>query len=268
MAALSQPTVGDAIKVMLDQGNYPYIKNNWRAEEEGKRGYIHRKVLKKHFKPVQKKHDISHLSARIGHTPQQEQFVLPFMLGLWMGLDIQGLNDNFDFPRSHGFGPEVDSFFAYERTAKMRDYLNSVQHNHHKVPVDPTSQTDWAIYFAAGLYLRTKIDRFKQAGMLDAPYDQQRAFCDAKPVTSAELYEAEDILDAPYALIKLSHKEWRAIIGIATGLREPAETPYPERMEALKETLDYVRLRQDLKPRFAQRIEAQAAQQGAEQPTR
>ena len=242
MAALPQPTVQDAIDAMLEQANGAYVKHSWRGD--GGRSYIHRRVVEDHFKPNDPKHEIPHLTCRRGHTPQQEQYVLPFTLGLWLGLDVEGLESR------------LDDGFDGMKNVNMHEYLRDANASQ-TVPVLPASKVDWTIQFAAGLYLRTKIDRFKQADMLQAPYAEQLAFChahadtDETPAPSyAEFYEADDILQAPYDLIKLSHEEWRSIIAVATGLREPKDTSYPQRLTAVQKTLEYTRLQQDIKPRF------------------
>ena len=255
MDALAQPTVEDALNAMLDQGNLPYLKTNWRGENE-RSHLFRRRGLKKTFTRNPLEHDIPHITGRIGHTPQQEQYVLPMMLGLSCGLDIAGLNVAYDPPEFHDFGEEVKTYFDFLKASLMRDFISSGLRYQRKLP-DAPSKADWAIYFAAGLYLRTKIDRFKQAGMLDVSYEEQRTFCNAHADTDEPLipsrewdYHADDILHAPYALIKLSPREWQSIVAVATGLREPTDTPYPQRLTAVKETLEYTRLQLDLKSRF------------------
>jgi hypothetical protein len=256
LTAIEKPTVQDGINAMCAQGNRDYYEHDWRGD--GRRSYLKRRGIEDKFPCIPPNHEIGHLLTRAGHTPQQEFFVLAFALGLDLGQNIE----RYELSGELDFKKYMDDWIQY--------YVGLAKPYQHvrRVPVDPPSKTDWAIYFAAGLYMHAKVDDFKAAGLLHADYETQRAFCedyakrDSAPKNSGILIgEAEDITHAPYALIELSKEEWRGIIAVATGLRTPEETPYPERLSAIKKVLDYTKLGQDLRgqPRFADLVAKNAA---------
>lgn len=256
MAAMRNPTVRDEIEAMCAQGNTLYVKN-WKGFKEGSH--------EPQFKPNRHTHEIAHLCARIPHSMQGEVMGLAFEAGLAFGLDLRQLS--------------AEGLAIYAKGAKegAEIYTASDGPKYQKEEVKPLSKRDWAIYTAAGMYLREKMDCFIREQMLRHSYQEQQEWCekytkrDQLPLHRAKqtlafpddfhLFDEENptmnaCMKAPNALIHLSPKEWREIEAVALGMAEPEQTAYPNRLAAVKEALVHVGMFFD-RPKFPEAHEAE-----------
>lgn len=246
MRDLPTPTVDGAIRAMRQQGNRVYSRAfgtgmEWRFKDYG-----------------EQYHEIAHLAGRFGHTTQMETFLLAFEQGLARGSGVSLCDATESTTLQDNFKAAVDYY-------NSRTYSNVYKDGN----ADP-SKTNQAINFAAGLYLRDRVDRYVAYGMMQKTYEQQAEFC-AQDVKSDEIiplrkpdYSWPDIAHAPYALTQLSSDEWREIVGVATGLTQPEKTQHPARMTAIKEALVHTGMFHDRPKSIAERIERERAEKDAE----
>lgn len=259
MEALPTPTIRDAIAVMHAQGSRPYFRHHWNGRAPSSLLYPHMEEAQ-FGSAVAPGHELIHLAGRVGHTPQQEMLGLPFNLGFHYGVGVRH------------FTPARVLYDLNETKAETKAFYIETGLRYQREAPEPLSQRDWAVYFAAGLYLRERVEQFKAADLLKAPYRVQQQFCatyadsDAPVISSTdERYNANDLLDAPYALATLSAKEWRAIEAVALGLvdpeteRDPARNPYPQRMAGIKQALVVSGMFHDVRRGHADRVRDAAA---------
>ncbi len=249
MAQLEAPTVRDAIEAMRRKGNRPFFEYPWN----GKSLSLNAKQIEDPFRgqpaPI---HEIAHIFGRVAHTPQQEQFGIPFDFGLLTGMGIVKV----PFDQMQVYFDAKEERIAYYKTMSKAYQAHAV---------DTASERNWAVNFAAGVYLREKIDCFRAKRAELGSYQQQRDFCkayatrDHEPDQNPEFgYQGEDILDAPYDLIKLTPAEWKSIEAVATNLMSPRDTPYPGRLTAVLEALLATCEYYNAKPVFERMVQDQA----------
>lgn len=249
MAGLAEPTVRDATSFMRAQGNTAYVKAFGTRRE------------KPMSNNVEQLHEVSHLAARLGHCMQNEAAMIYFQVGLKHGPGfVMASSEKVD-----------DLHSKIEATEK---YYRKIASGWYETSPNNTSNASKAVYFAAGMYLSEKIDRFLAAGLLDKPYAERQAFCRdygdgdhvPDPMASTDKWldrhfldpegpKWKDISDAPYALLKLTKQEWRAIEAVALNIAPPEQTKYPQRMQAIKDALIRVGLAYDRPKSIAEREE-------------
>lgn len=245
-------TVRDLINAMGNKGNDDFIKGFPGHHQNAKKDQAY------HLDYSYARHEIAHICPRIAHSPQQEFLQLAFEGGMAAG------------PRIKDAGPVHLLQLSVSRDRAIKRYTkNMKEYTDHKP--EPITKRNWAIYTAAGMYLREKIDRYiNEQGNGGA--QQKRDYCadyrlktkdaDLTELTDYQKKKYEDplyfeqILNAPARLILLSKAEWRAIEAVALGMREPEETDYPKRMEAIKQALEKTDLLFD-KPKFAEKLRAE-----------
>ncbi len=242
MARTWRPTVKDAVAYMRQMGNKTYYEHWKYLGEEGRR---------EKFDDTHIGHEISHLAGRFAHTIQGEHFGVAFEAGLTYGIS-RSIQENASTQARRDIDVNVSRCFR-------------IAEQWQKGPAERAVKRDEAVYFAAGLYLREKMEMFLQTGMLDRPYREQKKFCtdyahrNHVPLRLTNGKNGGEVMDmlasAPYDLIKLSREEWRAITAVATGLAEPRDTPYPDRLSAIKQALVHVGLFHDMKPVFEKAAE-------------
>lgn len=234
--ALENPTIADAARVMQEMGNVGWFDADPNATYE--------KVREIEFEAGSTLHEAGHIMAYAGHTPYQEGFAGALMegFGLAHSDDMQEAFDS--LARTQGFYKRSGRNFYRENFDKIAD----------KITYQPR---DTAINYAAGIYLYQKINALFNQPEDKQTYEARLAFSQdyakhdiydaAAPKTSAEEREDKDQYDAlPADLLKLSRKEWRAIIAVATGLHDAKDTPYPNRLQPIQEKLTAMDIRHDI----------------------
>lgn len=239
LAGIENPTIAHAIKVMQQQGNREFIESL---------PYLKQNLIQEQFEEVfPEYHEVTHLTAKIPHTPFGEELVFPLELAL-------------EKTPYHRVKYKMDDLFhQYTQT----------DHKRYEDVNDATRRTindrDKSIYYAAGLYLRQKIENYFAMGMQDLSYGEQLNFSreysdflnDSPPMNEDVEIPYDKFLDAPYELITLSRGEWRAITAVATGMKRPQDTGYPERMEPIKEALVESKLFHDLRQKWRKNFETE-----------
>jgi hypothetical protein len=233
-------TVQDAINAMVWQGNGLY---SMRFGGDKQRPFSD-KAKDRQF------HEVGHICGRFGHTMQMENSLLAFEEGLLHGPGMVTYTpaDTALLHTSLKGTEEVDN-------VKLGDKWHDPIHG-------SPSCLDRAVYFAAGMYLHQKIESFKRHGLMQVPYKTQKAFClsyareddfsSIWPLRNRD--DWDDIGKAPYALIKLTRQEWRAITAVALGLKQPEETPYGGRLMPIKKALEHIGYFYDAKPEFTSAV--------------
>ena len=250
MAAMEKPRVIHAMEAMRRKGNKLYI----RAFKE-----IDKDVLQKKFDPVYTLHEITHIAGNIGHTPDHEFWGMAMELGVLYGAELKDAHPT--------------DVIAHKKTMEdAQTHYEELWKNSHapETKYTPVSKRDMAIYTAAGMYLRQKIEAYV-LNCEDMRYNAQQQFCndytkhDSEPVKQHSLRaDAEDrryfdrIQRAPYDLLRISKEEWRAIEGVALGMTEPRDTMYPERLAPIKEALIHADLFFD-RPKFVEELKKKQA---------
>ena len=179
-----------------------------------------------------------------------------------------------DFPNA------MDHDFFHEEHPKKHYEENPAKH---------ASKRDWAIHLAEGMYLREKMDRIVIEALPNTPkgetprqryarlkkfsddYSQRDHQPDYNYSTNEKLHASKQLdfkedftmlddqnevmfqcMHVPNAVVHLSEEERRAIKAVALGIAEPKDTPYPQRMNAIKEALVHVGMFFDQKEYAAQ----------------
>lgn len=240
---LDQPTVNDVIEIMRKRGNTEYSKAF---------GTKHERPFSRN---VSQLHEVAHLSSRVGHALQQEESQYAFQSGLACGPGI-AIADDEHITELHRDMKETEY--------KYVDIAEGWGEKKH----DPSSKATRAVNFAAGVYLRCKIDLFIQQRMMDKGYEEQKNFCDEFESSRIPLVrkphglrEWNDIGHCPYNLIKLSRDEWRAIEAVALGMVSPEQTFNPQRLGMVKEALTRTGLFYDRPASMAEREERRRIEQ-------
>lgn len=232
MATRPEPTLANAIHVMMREGNRSYMQTFPGMDTS--------KIEEPFAMTPSLSHEMTHIVARIGHTPQQEMVGLMFDIGFTQG--TQGaLRDPSAFRGHIVYGVE-----SYHNTGQP--YLLD---KNEEIPRANARQQ--AIYLAAGMYLRQKIDAYNRFGLPDKTYALQKRFADAYAVhePTQEEYGAPSLAfltrppqllheHSPYALCKLDDAEWKAIIAVTTGIKTPDQTAYAERLTPIVNALNAV----------------------------
>lgn len=258
MQAKSHPTVNDAMRAARWSGNTVYHKAFGTAHEWP----LSNKVAQIH--------EVAHLAGCIGHTMQHEAFEDIFQRGLTIGSGIRRGTPEEQADIMHKIGVQFQ--------LHVRDTQSWDEWRH-----DAASKISAAVYMAAGMYLRDKIDAFAHAELLGLPkteYGRQKQFCTdyamqdsvlaAQPYThiwdDAKNDTWPDIGAAPYALITLTREEWRAVTAVALGLREPEQTQFPNRLSAVKEALIHTGMFYDARHQFEEAKKNHALHHPAGEP--
>jgi len=231
-ARTGRATLDDMRHFMHEKGNEEYFKAFQSYLDVTKKEtpftvYVGREMLG---------HELLHFFLRTGHTPEQEQFLLAAAEGYehkpeqkrsW----FKNYAKQVEHELSDGFqnGVERDQPLYKEGVA-------------HRLPVP--EKRDTAIYYAAGLYLNYKVGWFFNHAGARLDYASQRKLIehynnpasDEIPV-GAKKYASEELHAVPYQFGLLSDQEWRQIISVATGLKQPDDTLFPKRMDAIQKGL-------------------------------
>lgn len=233
MALLKNPTISDALDAMIEQGNADYINAY---------PYLEQSALEVPFKRNFHIHDVLHIAMRLGHTPEQEQWTIPAYLGYEAG------------------ATKVDVIMTDSYSAALSAQYELLDAPCHKEPqrILPAHARQQAVLYAASAYLREKVESYITHDFPEADYAAQHQFAveysnpnnDSAPAFHAAEATMDKSLcgEEPYALIKLSPQEWRAIEAVALGLKEPDQTPYPKRLAPIKQAMQHAGLLHDIKP--------------------
>ncbi len=229
VTSLPQPTVQDAIDAMLKQGNKAYFEAHTHLDSA--------KIVQP-FKPFEGQyHDMLHLFSRLGHTPQQEQYMASVEIG-------------FDY-ELNWMSSALGSIFYFEKSFGKKDKKYFVDK---KQPLSPPSERHLAVYFAAGAYLQEKLYEC----CLPATYEEKlahgRAYSEADTVHDSRNVKIINPSSIPYELIKLTPNEWKAITQVALGIRTPKETAYPNRMQFIQTKLEKENMAYRINPSFERAV--------------
>jgi len=241
-----QPTVYDVVESMRMEGSTVYYTHDWAGSGQPSPHLFPHKAETplRASKETGFGHELSHIIPRVGHTPQQELLNAVFYSGMRDGLSPL----------------EFDSAQSGSAKRSLEAYLNSfiiAGRGYQSIDSDPVSGRDKAVYYAAGIYFRLKMEAYLDGDYQNASYETQKAFCvrysDPKsdhiprPCYSA-YFGAQEIEHAPAEILTITPEEWRAIEATALKLQPPEKTAFPKRMECVAEALDHVGLSYDMKP--------------------
>lgn len=252
MKTLEKPTVLDALKEMYRKGNEPYFKEF--------SSYLNQDKIESPFAAKISErdayHQVFHLWSRLGHTPEQEQWVVPLEMA---ELFMKGI---VDYPEGLKDTQEKDS--------EVYKQIDMVYH-HEPHRILPANSRQSAVYFAEAVYLLQKVQAFNRQGLAKAPYEKQRAFAKAYGEGDDQKVEHRAAacnikLKMPYEMIVMTPQEKEAITGVATGLLEPEQTPYPRRMHMLKQVLLAADMQCDMKPWAARAYKNHTVRDPEERP--
>ena len=228
----NNPTICDGVQAMGLQANGTYFKEFPYLKPDG----IQRKFLPTVV------HDVFHLVTRLGHTPEQEQWITAFDIAYQSGVNLGN--------HSHAR--------ALIKELGKDYFLYDAPYHHDPLKIVRPNARQAAVYYAAGLYFREKMDSFKISGLEKSSYEKRLEFAkdyrnsknDSDPVDSPIIHSnnENDFVKHPYELVKLSHLEWSAITAVALGLKSPEETDYPKRLAPIKKALRSAGLFYNMKP--------------------
>lgn len=232
-----KPTISDMIDVMGKKGNRDYYHANLKVFSD----YALETPFKNRGSII---HEISHLFAKLGHTPQQEMFLVNVLLGITHRKVREPIYKSF-----------------YERNIKQhRRYIDDYTKPNVNEKWEHFSKQNSAIYFALGLYAKQKIANMTKDEFLDFNYEQLREKCIdyAKPHSDSETValdkfeeqKIEQIENMSWRLVDLSAQEWRSIIAVATNKAKAEDTDYPKRMAPIEKTLERLGFYADLTKPF------------------
>jgi len=235
VAAIPNATVADAINVMREMANDGWFEADPNIDQTQKgKGF-------RYGEPAAPMHEMSYLIMRAGHTPFQECFSGAFQ---------RGLEDAFAHPddKIEHFNRFHKSFNESKASYYPTDFTKK---NKAGVSIEDRSEyqpRDMAISYAAGIYMRYKFDSFVSLDVSERPYAEQLAFAKYYADHDEYLWDFDKMnmpeegynrhyLAMPAEMLKLSPKEWRAIIAVATGMTHPDDTPYPQRLAPVYEIM-------------------------------
>lgn len=154
------------------------------------------------FDPNYMLHDIIHYSARNGLTLQHEMLAMETDKGAVYGCRVTRMDQD----QVKTFLEENDQRVAHEIYLTKRDW---------HADVVPVSSKQRAVSFALGMYMRQKMEAYKEAGMETKSYEEQKRFCEdyaendqlVSEVTGNKIWPQwayDHMLEAPLALATLS----------------------------------------------------------------
>lgn len=231
-------TVKDMREAMQRHGNLPYVMAY---------DYLDKDNAEVPFEKIEKDHDDRHIFIRMPHTPESEQrMVYADAAGKYI----------------MGFGYDGQSFEQYVQSTAMVykeiDQYTYRPEERHRLVMPLTR--DKAIDFALSWYFKDKCflaHELYHTQTWEEMAEQVRNYANNDHVSRDNMGKWVEG-GYPYEMLLLSDKERESIIAVATGLKTPEETPYPNRMKRVYEALKEIGLLNDLKPWAERAVKNQA----------
>ncbi len=229
------PTVYDAILAMRAEGNDGWFEADPQLFQKYKGDGF------RFGKSADPLHEISHLIMKAGHTPFQEWFSKSFE----RGFSDKHLHSNYQADLiEKQIRQSAQDFYTYY----PQDYIEK---NRHKLVFQVR---DIAISYAAGLYMRQKLDSYLSQNLDSESYEKQRGFFERYKDNDSIVFDKSKVYamnerkfeelchKMPADFLEISSQEWRSIVAIATGMSTAEETPYPQRLGSVEHMLDEIGL--------------------------
>lgn len=253
-AAGGKPTIGDMIRLQGSKGNavfYDARPEDFKSPELRMEGF-----------PMDNNpfHAAAHLVGKLGHTPQDERLVVLTQLGL-------------ETPQQVHY-PSIDELVDADYTALETQLREKFASEKMMRQLKRPARHEEAIYYAMGAYISQKLGEYRAntPSLKRASYEDKAAFCrhyalpenhpqgyrvnrgamleNLKSVVMDDYAVHNDFKKLPYHFLTLSRDEQKAIKDVALGMKNPEDTPYPQRMSDLKQLLVETEMFHDLGKRI------------------